>query len=46
VNIIDFAVGRSVEELLRLVEALQFSDKYGMVCPAKWKKGDRGVRNL
>jgi alkyl hydroperoxide reductase subunit AhpC len=35
----DLPVGRSVEEVLRLVQAFQFTDKYGEVCPAKWKPG-------
>jgi alkyl hydroperoxide reductase subunit AhpC len=35
----DLPVGRDVKEVLRLVEAFQFSDKYGEVCPASWKPG-------
>eukprot|EP00484_Ammonia_sp_Unknown_P029137 CAMPEP_0197024052 /NCGR_PEP_ID=MMETSP1384-20130603/4699_1 /TAXON_ID=29189 /ORGANISM="Ammonia sp." /LENGTH=195 /DNA_ID=CAMNT_0042452381 /DNA_START=57 /DNA_END=644 /DNA_ORIENTATION=+ len=33
----DPPVGRNVDEVLRLVQAYQFSDKNGVVCPAKWK---------
>jgi alkyl hydroperoxide reductase subunit AhpC len=33
-------VGRSVDETLRLVEAFQYTAKYGEVCPAGWNKGD------
>ncbi|XP_076037804.1 peroxiredoxin-4-like [Oratosquilla oratoria] len=36
----DLPVGRSVDETLRLVQAFQFTDKHGEVCPAGWKPGD------
>ncbi|MNP26809.1 putative peroxiredoxin [compost metagenome] len=32
-----------MEELLRLVDALQFHEEHGEVCPANWKKGDKGM---
>lgn len=35
----DLPVGRSVDETLRLVQAFQFADKNGEVCPANWKPG-------
>jgi len=35
----DLPVGRSVDETLRLVQAFQFTDKHGEVCPAGWKPG-------
>ncbi|KAK0166582.1 hypothetical protein PV327_004075 [Microctonus hyperodae] len=35
----DLAVGRSVEETLRLVQAFQYTDEHGEVCPAGWKPG-------
>ncbi|KAI9298872.1 peroxiredoxin [Neoconidiobolus thromboides FSU 785] len=35
----DLPVGRSVEETLRLLEALQFTEEHGEVCPANWAKG-------
>ncbi|XP_047001396.1 peroxiredoxin-4 [Schistocerca americana] len=35
----DLPVGRSVEEALRLVQAFQYTDKHGEVCPAGWKPG-------
>ncbi|KAJ3390519.1 C-terminal domain of 1-Cys peroxiredoxin [Entophlyctis sp. JEL0112] len=38
-SINDLGVGRSIDETLRLVEAFQFNDKHGEVCPAGWKKG-------
>ena len=37
ITINDLPVGRSVEETLRLVQAFQFTDKHGEVCPANWK---------
>jgi len=37
-------LGRSVDEALRLVDALQFTEKYGEVCPANWKQGDKGMK--
>jgi alkyl hydroperoxide reductase subunit AhpC len=35
----DLPVGRSVPEVLRLVQAFQYTDVHGEVCPAKWKPG-------
>jgi alkyl hydroperoxide reductase subunit AhpC len=35
----DLPVGRSVDETLRLVQAFQFTDKHGEVCPAGWNPG-------
>ena len=40
----DLPLGRNIEELLRLVDALQFTEKNGEVCPANWKFGDAGMR--
>ena len=37
----DLPVGRDVNEVLRLVEAFQFTDQYGEVCPASWKPGKK-----
>ncbi len=39
----DLPLGRDIDELLRLVEALQFHEKHGEVCPAGWKRGDKGM---
>ena len=36
----DLPLGRSVEEALRVLDALQFTEQCGDVCPANWKKGD------
>merc|ERR1711862_925417 len=35
----DAPVGRNVNEAIRLVEAFQFTDKHGKVCPANWTDG-------
>ncbi len=35
----DLPVGRNVDEVLRLIEAFQFVEKHGEVCPANWKPG-------
>lgn len=37
-------LGREVDEMLRLVDALQFTEQYGEVCPAGWKRGDEGMK--
>ncbi|MFT7434072.1 MAG: peroxiredoxin (alkyl hydroperoxide reductase subunit C) [Alphaproteobacteria bacterium] len=39
----DLPLGRSVEEMLRMVDALDFHEKHGEVCPANWKKGEEGM---
>jgi len=39
----DLPLGRNMDELLRLVDALQFHEEHGEVCPAGWKKGDKGM---
>jgi len=36
-------LGRDVDELLRVVDALQFTEEHGEVCPAGWKKGAKGM---
>lgn len=36
-------LGRNVEEWIRLVEAIQFHEEHGDVCPAGWNKGDEGM---
>jgi peroxiredoxin (alkyl hydroperoxide reductase subunit C) len=37
-------LGRNVDEMIRMVDALQFHEEYGEVCPAGWKKGDTGMQ--
>ncbi len=39
----DLPLGRNMDELLRLVDALQFHEEHGEVCPAGWQKGDKGM---
>ena len=40
----DLPIGRDIDELLRLVDAVQFTDEHGEVCPAGWKKGHAGMK--
>ena len=37
-------LGRSIEEVLRLLDAVDYSEQYGEVCPANWKKGDKAMK--
>ena len=39
----DLPLGRSMDEIIRLFDALQFHTEHGEVCPANWKKGDKGM---
>ena len=39
----DLPLGRNMDELVRLVDALQFHEEHGEVCPAGWNKGDKGM---
>ena len=36
-------LGRNVEEMMRMVDALQFAEEHGEVCPAGWQKGETGM---
>eukprot|EP01017_Pseudomicrothorax_dubius_P044494 TRINITY_DN7526_c0_g1_i1.p1 TRINITY_DN7526_c0_g1~~TRINITY_DN7526_c0_g1_i1.p1 ORF type:complete len:161 (+),score=30.49 TRINITY_DN7526_c0_g1_i1:61-543(+) len=40
----DTPVGRNVDEVLRLVQAFQYTDEYGEVCPASWRKGQATLK--
>ncbi len=40
----DLPLGRSVDEALRMVDALQFHEEHGEVCPANWKTGEKGMK--
>ncbi len=44
ITINDLPLGRNVDEVLRIVDAIQFSEKHGEVCPANWKKGEEGMK--
>jgi len=37
-------LGRNVEEVIRVLDALQFTEEFGEVCPANWRKGDRALK--
>ncbi len=39
----DLPLGRDIDEMLRMVDALQFHEVHGEVCPAGWNKGDQGM---
>ncbi len=39
----DLPLGRNIDEMLRMVDALDFHQKHGEVCPAGWKDGDSGM---
>lgn len=39
----DLPLGRSIDELIRLFDALQYHEAHGEVCPAGWQKGDTGM---
>ena len=41
----DEPIGRNMDEVVRIVEALQFFEENGQVCPAGWQKGDQGMTN-
>ena len=40
----DLPLGRNMDELTRLVDALQFHEEHGEVCPAGWNKGEPGMQ--
>ena len=40
----DLPLGRSVEEVVRMLDALQFTEKHGEVCPANWRDGEEGMK--
>ncbi len=40
----DLGLGRNVDEVIRMLDALQFTEEHGEVCPANWKKGDEAMK--
>lgn len=40
----DLPLGRNVDEALRVLEALQFTEKHGEVCPANWREGQEAMK--
>ncbi|CUR53107.1 peroxiredoxin [Buchnera aphidicola] len=39
----DLPIGRNIHEILRIIDALQFHEKNGEVCPANWTSGKKGI---
>jgi len=37
-------LGRNIDEMIRMVDTMQFTDEHGEVCPAGWVKGDAGMK--
>ncbi len=40
----DLPLGRNIDEMIRMIDALQFNEEHGEVCPAGWNKGDKGMK--
>lgn len=40
----DLPIGRNIDEIIRTIDAVQFFEEHGDVCPAGWKKGDVGMK--
>jgi peroxiredoxin (alkyl hydroperoxide reductase subunit C) len=40
----DLPLGRNIDEMLRMIDALQFTEEHGEVCPAGWQKGKAGMK--
>lgn len=40
----DLPLGRNIDEMIRLVDAIQFHEQHGEVCPAGWIKGHAGIK--
>ena len=40
----DLGLGRNIDDALRMLDALQFFEQHGEVCPANWKKGEAGMK--
>ena len=39
----DLPLGRNIDEMLRMIDALQFHEEHGEVCPAGWQQGEKGM---
>lgn len=37
-------IGRNIDEMLRVIDALQFTEEHGEVCPAGWQRGEDGMK--
>ncbi|KAL3268736.1 hypothetical protein HHI36_007838 [Cryptolaemus montrouzieri] len=40
----DLPIGRSIDEALRIIEAIKFNEEHGEVCPANWQKGGKTIK--
>lgn len=40
----DLPLGRNIDEILRMVDTMLFTNEHGEVCPAGWNKGDKGMK--
>ncbi|WP_300361331.1 peroxiredoxin [Hydrogenimonas sp.] len=40
----DLPLGRNIDEMLRMIDAMHFTNEYGEVCPAGWHKGEEGMK--
>jgi peroxiredoxin (alkyl hydroperoxide reductase subunit C) len=40
----DLPIGRDIEEIIRLFDAVEFHESHGEVCPAGWKPGSKGMK--
>ncbi len=40
----DLPLGRNIDEMLRMIDAMLFTNEHGEVCPAGWAKGDEGMK--
>jgi len=40
----DLPIGRNIDEIIRLFDAIEFVEKHGEVCPANWREGDAGMQ--
>jgi peroxiredoxin (alkyl hydroperoxide reductase subunit C) len=40
----DLPLGRNIDELIRVVDAMLYTNEHGEVCPAGWNKGDEGIK--
>lgn len=40
----DLPLGRNIDEMLRMVDALQYTEKHGEVCPAGWEEGRKAMK--
>lgn len=41
----DLPFGRNFDEIIRMIDALQFNEKHGLLCPAQWNKDKLGIQN-